>query len=64
MLFYGHNITDRSGEEIPGGLYVKELQKNKSKIIQYRKVIKKKGDKLYRNSPSFFWSFFDIIHFI
>ena len=33
MLFCGHNVTDRNGEEIPGTFYVKELQKNKSKII-------------------------------
>ena len=63
MLFCGHNITDRKGEEIPGTFYLKELQKNKSKIIQDRKI-EKKGDKLYRNSPAFFWSFFDIIHSI
>ena len=40
-------IGDLNGEKIVGAFYEKELQKSKSRRIQDRKVIKKKGNKLY-----------------
>ena len=57
-------ISDRNGEEIAGMFYVKELQKINQKEFGIEKVIKRKGDKVYRNSLGFFWSLFDIVHFI
>ena len=40
-------ISDLKGEEIVGTFYVKELQKTNQKEFRVKKVIKKKGDKLY-----------------
>ena len=39
-------INNLNGEEIIETFYEKRSAKNKSRIIQNRKVIKKKGDKL------------------
>ena len=44
----GHVISDLNGEEIVGKLYEKELQKaNQKEFKKVKKVIKRKGDKLY-----------------
>ena len=40
-------INDLSGEEITGTFYEKELQKTNQKEFRIKKVIKRKGDKLY-----------------
>ena len=40
-------INDLNGEEITGSFYEKELQKTSQKKIRMKKVIKRKGDKLY-----------------
>ena len=40
-------ISDLNGEEIVGSFYEKELQKTNQKEFRIKKVIKKKGNKLY-----------------
>ena len=40
-------INDLNGEEIKGIFYEKELQKTDQKEFRIKKVIKKKGNKLY-----------------
>ena len=40
-------IDDLNGEEITGTFYEKELQKIDQQEFRIKKVIKKKGDKLY-----------------
>ena len=40
-------ISDLKGEEIVGTFYEKELQKKHQKDFRVKKVIKRKGDKLY-----------------
>ena len=40
-------INDLNGEEIMGSFYEKELQKTDQKEFSIKKVIKKKGDKLF-----------------
>ena len=40
-------INDFSGEEIVGTFYEKELQKTNKKELRFKKVIKRKDDKLY-----------------
>ena len=40
-------INDLNGEEIMGSFYEKELQKTDQKEFRIKKVIKKKGDKLF-----------------
>ena len=40
-------VSDLNGEEITGGFYEKELQKNKSRKFRIEKVFKRKGDKSY-----------------
>ena len=52
-FLWTHVISDRNGEEIAGMFYIKELQKINQKEFRIEKVIKRKVDKLYRNSPGF-----------
>ena len=40
-------INDLNGEEIIGTFYEKELQKTNQKELRIKKVIKRKGDKLF-----------------
>ena len=40
-------ISDLNGEKIIGTFYEKELQKTNQKEFRIKKVLKKKGDKLY-----------------
>ena len=40
-------ICDHNGEEIARTIYEKELQKKYQKVFEIRKVISKKGNKLY-----------------
>ena len=40
-------ISDLKGKEILGKFYEKELQKSNQKEFKVKKVIKRKGDKLY-----------------
>ena len=40
-------INDLNGEEIIGRFYEKELQKTNKQEFRIKKIIKKKGDKLY-----------------
>ena len=40
-------INDLNGEEIIGSFYEKELQKTNQKEFRIKKVLKRKGDKLY-----------------
>ena len=40
-------ISDNNGEEIVGTFYVKELQKTNQKEFRVKKVINRKGNKLY-----------------
>ena len=40
-------INDLSGEKIAGSFYEKELQKTSQKEFRIKKVLKRKGDKLY-----------------
>ena len=40
-------INDLNGEEITGTFYEKELQKTNQQEFRIKKVIRKKGDKLY-----------------
>ena len=42
MLFCGHVISDRNGEEITGMFYVKDLQKINQKVFRIEKVLKEK----------------------
>ena len=42
-----HLINDLNDEKIKGSFYEKELQKTNQKEITIKKVIEKKGDKLY-----------------
>ena len=63
-VLWTYVISNCNGEEIAGMFYVKELQKRNQKEFGMEKVMKRKGDKVYRNSPGFFWSLFDIFHFI
>ena len=42
-----YDINDLNGEEIIGTFYEKELQKINQKEFRIKKVINKKGDKLY-----------------
>ena len=56
-LFRWHVISDLKGEEIVGTFYQKELQKTNPKVFRVKKVIKRKGDKLYVKWKSFNSSF-------
>ena len=38
---------DLNGDEIIGTFYEKELQKNNQKELRIKKVIRRKGDRLY-----------------
>ena len=40
-------ISDLNGEEITGSFYEKELQKTSQEKFKIKKVLKRKGDKLY-----------------
>ena len=40
-------INDLNGEEISGSFYEKELQKTNQKEFRIKKVLKRRGDKLY-----------------
>ena len=40
-------VSDLNGEEITGSFYEKELQKTSQKNFKIKKVLKRKGDKLY-----------------
>ena len=40
-------ISDLNGEETVGSFYGKELQKTNQKEVRIKKVIKRKGNKLY-----------------
>ena len=42
-----YSINDLNGEEIKGSFYEKQLQKTNQKEFSIKKVIKKKGNKLY-----------------
>ena len=42
-----YDINDFNGEESVGTFYEKELQKTNQKDFRVKKVIKRKGDKLY-----------------
>ena len=42
-----YEISDLNNEEIVGNVYEKELQKTNQKEFRIKKVIKKKGNKLY-----------------
>ena len=42
-----YDISDFNGEESVGTFYEKELQKTNQKDFRVKKVIKRKGDKLY-----------------
>ena len=42
-----YDISDFNGEENVGTFYEKELQKTNQKDFRVKKVIKRKGDKLY-----------------
>ena len=42
-------INDLNGEEITGKFYEKELQKTNQEEFRTKKVIRRKGDKLYVN---------------
>ena len=61
---WAYAISDRNGKEIAGTFHVKELQKINQKEFRIEKGIKTKDNKVYRNSPGFFWRLFDIVHFI
>ena len=50
-------INDLNGKEIKGSFYEKELQKTDQKEFKIKKVIKKKGDKLYVKWKSYDRSF-------
>ena len=55
-------ISDLKGKEILGKFYEKELQKSNQKEFKIKKVIKRKGDKLYvkwKGYNSSFKSWFD-----
>ena len=41
------NINDLNGEEIIGAFYEKEIQKTNQQEFRIKKVIERKGDKLY-----------------
>ena len=41
------NINDLNGEEIIGAFYEKEIQKTNQREFRIKKVIERKGDKLY-----------------
>ena len=54
-------ISDLNGEEITGSFYEKELQKTTQEEFRIKKVIKRKGDKLYvkwKGSDDSFKSYF------
>ena len=42
-----YTITDLNGEKVIGKFYEKELQKTNKKEFRIKKVLKRKGDKLY-----------------
>ena len=44
---WAYIISDLNGEEIMGSFYEKELQKTNQKGFRIKKVIKRKGNKLY-----------------
>ena len=46
-VLWTYIISDLKGEEIVGRFYEKELQKTNQKEFRVKKVIKRKGDKLY-----------------
>ena len=52
-----HVINDINGEEIIGEFYGKELQKTNQEWCGVKKVIKKKGNKLYVRSKGYDNSF-------
>ena len=48
LQFHGHNVNnDLNSEEIIGTIYEKELQKTNQEEFRIKKVIQRKGDKLY-----------------
>ena len=47
ILCRGHVISDLKGEEIAETFYENGLQKTNQKEFRIKKVIKRKGDKLY-----------------
>ena len=46
-VLWTYVISDLKGEEIVGMFYIKEKQKTNQKEFRTKKVIKRKGDKLY-----------------
>ena len=46
-VLWTYVISDLKGEEIVGTFYIKEKQKTNQKEFRTKKVIKRKGDKLY-----------------
>ena len=50
-------ISDLHGEEIFGSFYEKDLQKTTKKSLELKKVIKRKGNKLYVNWKGYKSSF-------
>ena len=47
IQFLGLVISDLNGKEITWSFYEKELQKTNQKEFRIKKVLKRKGDKLY-----------------
>ena len=47
IQFLGLVISDLNGKEITWSFYEKELQKTNQKKFRIKKVLKRKGDKLY-----------------
>ena len=54
-----YEISDLNGEEIVGSFYEKELQKTNQKEFRIEKVIKKKGNKLWKGYDNSFNSWID-----
>ena len=46
-VLYTYIINDLNGEQITGTFYEKELQKTNQEEFRIKKVIKKKGNKLF-----------------
>ena len=56
-VLWTYVISDLKGEEIVGTFYIKEKQKTNQKEFRTKKVIKRKGDKLYVKWKSYNNSF-------
>ena len=56
-VLWTYVISDLKGEEIVGMFYIKEKQKTNQKEFRTKKVIKRKGDKLYVKWKSYNNSF-------